>query len=248
MFGGDPFTDASGTKRSLAVVHQSSPMDMMLSVRDNIKIAVAFRGLTWRQARGRVTELVDEFNLGSCMDKVAFTLSGGQQRRVQIVRSLVVAPRLFLLDEPSIGLDPTGRRRLWDHLGRLRAEHGVTLVLTSHNMDEIEQNCSQVIVLKEGRIIRNAPHGDITAEFGGTSAVVTFAEEVGPDELREIAGTHGVALKSLDRIRIEVIGDDLEGFVSTLLKYWAGRAGAIRSIAFSCVSLEEAFIRLTERA
>ena len=247
ILGYDPFREPQQAKQALAVVHQSNPMDMMISALDNLKIAAAFRGLSWRQAKPRVMELVEEFELGPSLSKLAFELSGGQGRRLQIVRALMVTPRLLLLDEPSLGLDAMGRRTLWRHLTQLRWEHGITFILTSHQMDEIEQNCDEIIVLKDGRLLRRSRPDELIAEFGENVATITFRDGYDRDWLQREAAATGVALGDTTTNKVEVRGDELRFLIPALLREPAGLAADLRTISMGDISLEEAFVRLAQK-
>jgi ABC-2 type transport system ATP-binding protein len=156
VFGMAPAANGGRAKHEIGVVHQSGTFDMMLPAMDSLKIAAAFRGVRWKAVWPRAEHLIELLGLTSCMSQLAFTLSGGEQRRLQVVRALMVPTRLLLLDEPSAGLDVAGRRKVWSLITGLREEHGTTVIWTSHYVEELERNCDQVLVINQGRLVEYA--------------------------------------------------------------------------------------------
>ncbi|MEV2242533.1 ABC transporter ATP-binding protein [Micromonospora sp. NPDC049891] len=231
-------------KRDLAVVHQTGPFDMMLTVQDNLRIAAAFRGLSWRRVRSRAAALLDEFELAGKSDDLVFTLSGGQRRRLQVVRALLRVPRLLLLDEPSAGLDVEGRRRVWDMLDELRRTHGLTLVWTSHHMDELERNCERILVVQHGRILRDGSSEQLKDEAGQVTAELRTGS---PDDwavVAECARLAGLAPEYRGDLFV-LTGDDLRRRLPALIAALTDRQVAIESVALTSSSLEDAFLALT---
>ncbi|MFY1573505.1 ABC transporter ATP-binding protein [Verrucosispora sp. WMMD703] len=231
-------------QRDLAVVHQSGPFDMMLTVRDNLRIAAGFRGLSWRRVRTRAAALLDEFDLAGKSDDLVFTLSGGQRRRLQVVRALLRVPRLLLLDEPSAGLDVEGRRRVWDLLDELRRTHGLTLVWTSHHMDELERNCERILVVQHGRILRDGSSEQLKDEAGQVTAELRTGS---PDDwaaVAECARLTGLAPEYRGELFV-LTGDDLRRRLPALIAALTERQVAIESVALTSSSLEDAFLALT---
>ncbi|MDJ0347411.1 ATP-binding cassette domain-containing protein [Streptomyces sp. H10-C2] len=113
VFGADPAAHGGRAKRQIGAVHQSGPFDKTLPAMDNLRIAAAFKGLRRRDVRHEVDDLISAFSLGAKTSQLVFTLSGGELRRLQVIRALPGGPPLLLLDEPSAGLDITGRRQVW---------------------------------------------------------------------------------------------------------------------------------------
>jgi ABC-2 type transport system ATP-binding protein len=243
--GGDPVTDATRVKREVAVVHQSMPVDNMLPAIDNVRIAAALRGLRWRDVRPRVDALLDQFGIADVVGQLAFTLSGGQRRRLQLVRALLVVPRLLILDEPSAGLDVQGRRQMWELIGKLNTEHGTTIIWTSHYIEEIERNCARILLMDGGRLIRDQPPATLVAEFGSASVLVGLPDPADharllacvPAECVTVTGEHGVSLSGpgIDEHLAEVI---------TLVRAAAARGATIE---FRAPSLEDAYVALVEQ-
>jgi lipooligosaccharide transport system ATP-binding protein len=151
VLGLDPERDGPRIRSKLGVVPQEDNLDPELSVRENLYVYGRYFDLPRRQLRDRIEELLDFAQLGDRAEDRVEPLSGGMKRRLTIARSLVNEPELLLLDEPTTGLDPQARHALWDRLYRLKAQ-GVTLVITTHYMDEAEQLCDRLVVMDAGRI------------------------------------------------------------------------------------------------
>ncbi|MGX6602302.1 ATP-binding cassette domain-containing protein [Micromonosporaceae bacterium Da 78-11] len=136
-------------------------------------------GLGVRDARTRAAELVESLGLAGVADRTVATLSGGQRRRLDIAMGLIHAPDLLFLDEPSTGLDPQNRANLQEHILRLRATHGTTIVLTTHYLDEADAMAERVIVIDHGRIIADDTPARLKAEHVGDRIILGFDDETG---------------------------------------------------------------------
>src|ERR671914_670917 len=152
IFDLDPATDGPAIRARLGVVPQQDTLDTELTVRENVLIYGRYFGLSRRELRPRIDELLDFVQLTERAGDKVEPLSGGMKRRLTIARSLVNDPELLLLDEPTTGLDPQARHVVWDRLFRLK-QRGVTLVLTTHYMDEAEQLCDRLVGMDGGRIV-----------------------------------------------------------------------------------------------
>src|ERR671918_2193436 len=152
ILGLDPDTDGPAIRARLGVVPQQDTLDTELTVRENVLIYGRYFGLTRRELRPKIEELLDFVQLSERAGDKVEPLSGGMKRRLTIARSLVNDPDLLLLDEPTTGLDPQARHVLWDQLFRLK-HAGVTLVITTHYMDEAEQLCDRLVVMDKGVIV-----------------------------------------------------------------------------------------------
>src|SRR6187455_2568315 len=152
ILGRDPATEGAAIRARLGVVPQQDTLDFELTVRENVLIYGRYFGLSRRELRPRIDELLDFVQLTERAGDKVEPLSGGMKRRLTIARSLVNDPDLLLLDEPTTGLDPQARHVVWDRLYRLKRQ-GVTLVLTTHYMDEAEQLCDRLVVMDKGKIV-----------------------------------------------------------------------------------------------
>ncbi len=238
----DPRTDGPAIRSRIGVVPQEDNLDTELSVWDNFIVYGRYFGLPRRVLRERAQELLEFARLTDRRDDRVDPLSGGMKRRLTIARSLINDPDLVLLDEPTTGLDPQARHLLWDRLYGLK-RRGVTLIITTHYMDEAEQLCDRLVVMDQGRIVdegspRELIHRHVTPEV----IELRFAE---PAEQEAALSSAGEAAE-----RIEVLADRL--LLYTRDAEATHRALAERSIEpltelTRRASLEDVFLALTGR-
>src|SRR5687768_1136483 len=179
ILGLDPATDGPAIRARLGVVPQQDTLDTELTVRENVLIYGRYFGLSRRQLRPKIEELLDFVQLTERAGDRVEPLSGGMKRRLTIARSLVNDPELLLLDEPTTGLDPQARHVVWDRLFRLK-QRGVTLVLTTHYMDEAEQLCDRLVVMDHGRIVAEGSPRQLIEQFSTREVVEVRFEDVRP--------------------------------------------------------------------
>ena len=153
LAGFDVAAEPLGARSVSAVVFQEPVVDRPLTGRRNLDVHARLFGLDAAAATERIGELVDAFGLGELIDRPVDTYSGGQRRRLEIARALVSDPRVLFLDEPTVGLDPRIRFELLDYIAGLRARQGMTILLTTHYLDEAEELCDRVAIVHEGRIV-----------------------------------------------------------------------------------------------
>jgi ABC-2 type transport system ATP-binding protein len=140
-------------RRASAVVFQESVVDRTLSGRNNLMVHARLWGLDASAAKQRIAAVVAAFDLDELIDRPVATYSGGQRRRLEIARALVSEPKVLFLDEPTVGLDPRFRHELLDLIAGLRARSGMTILLTTHYLDEAEQLCDRVAIVHQGLIV-----------------------------------------------------------------------------------------------
>jgi lipooligosaccharide transport system ATP-binding protein len=170
VLGRDPDRDGPEIRSRIGVVPQEDTLDLELTVLDNLLVYGRYFDLPRRVIRERAEELLDFVQLTERARDRVESLSGGMKRRLTIARSLVSDPELLILDEPTTGLDPQARHLLWDRLYRLR-RRGVTLVITTHYMDEAEQLCERLAVMDRGRFAAEGAPRDLIAQYSTREVV-----------------------------------------------------------------------------
>ena len=140
-------------RRISSVVFQEPVVDRSLTGRRNLDIHARLWGVDEREAGGRIAELADTLGLSELVDRPVGTYSGGERRRLEIARALVSSPRVLFLDEPTVGLDPRIRAELLDVIAGLRARSDMTVLLTTHYLDEAERLCDRIAIIHSGRIV-----------------------------------------------------------------------------------------------
>jgi ABC-2 type transport system ATP-binding protein len=171
VFGHDAAREAPAIRAQIGVVFQRPSLDPKLSVFENLFHHGLFYGLHGSTLRDLAVEAASRLDLEDRLSDRVEKLSGGLQRRVELAKALLPEPGLLVFDEPSTGLDPGARRRLWDDLQCLREERGVTVVLTTHFLEEAER-CDRIGILAGGRMIAEGDPGDLKRSVGGDVMVI----------------------------------------------------------------------------
>jgi lipooligosaccharide transport system ATP-binding protein len=241
VFGLDPAVDGRQIRARLGVVPQEDSLDTELTVEENLMIYGRYFDLPRREVSRRIDELLSFAQLTERRKSRVEPLSGGMKRRLTIARGLINEPEMVLLDEPTTGLDPQARHLLWERLYRLK-ERGVTLILTTHYMEEAEQLCDRLVIMDRGKIVAaGAPLELIRDHVSREVLELRFA---GDDRARSEADLDGLAkrVETLpDRVLLYV--EDAEAVMGEVL----GRG--LRPVAnlLRRATLEDVFLRLTGR-
>jgi lipooligosaccharide transport system ATP-binding protein len=241
ILGMDPATQGPQIRARIGVCPQEDTLDTELNVRDNLYIYGRYFGLPRAEVRSRTDELLEFVQLTEKAKAKVEDLSGGMKRRLTIARSLINKPDLLLLDEPTTGLDPQARHVVWDRLFRLK-QQGVTLVLTTHYMDEAEQLCDRLVVMDKGVIAAEGSPLELIRAYSTREVV----------ELRFGIGEHEEIAPKVEDLaeRVEVLPDRLLLYSSdgeeTLAKVHERGLDPIASLVRRS-TLEDVFLRLTGR-
>ncbi|MFQ5890544.1 MAG: ATP-binding cassette domain-containing protein [Gemmatimonadota bacterium] len=227
-------------RRRIGLVFQDSTLDRDLTAAENLHFAAALYGIDRTTARRRVAEMLKLFGLEERRDDRVGTFSGGMKRALDIARGLLHRPPILFLDEPTLGLDPVNRRGIWEMIRRLRAEHRITIFLTTHYLDEAEA-CDEVAIIDRGRIIAGGSPPELKAGLGR--------------EVIELEAPHRDALEERIRVRLgspprrtprgyEIRLSDAEAALRGAL---ALLEEGVRSVQVRRPSLEDVFLELTGR-
>ncbi|SDK99680.1 ABC-2 type transport system ATP-binding protein [Lentzea albidocapillata subsp. violacea] len=169
--GHDLLTDPAGVRRNIGYVGQKNGSGLDQRVADELEFQARFYGLSRHDARKKVADLLERFDLQGLEKRGVITLSGGQQRRLDIAMGMLHDPRLLFLDEPSTALDPQSRRNLWDHIRQLKAD-GVTVFLTTHYLDEADFLSDRLLVIDHGSIVGEGSPDELKHRVSGDLVVL----------------------------------------------------------------------------
>ena len=151
-------------KKEIGVVYQNSVLDEFLTVKENLKIRLNFYGLTKEEKNKNFKEIVELLDIDTLLNKNIKDLSGGQKRRIDIARAMIHKPKLLILDEPTTGLDPKARIIVWDLIEKIRKETNMTVLLTTHYLEEAEK-ASMVVIMNKGKIIASGSPNELKNKF-----------------------------------------------------------------------------------
>ncbi len=246
--GFDIVEQADEVRQAIGVIPQAMTSDLELSVEENLLIFAKLYGVPRERRRRLIAELLDAVELSQWADKPVKNLSGGMRRRAEIARGLVHEPRIFFLDEPTTGLDPVSRVAVWEMLRRLKEGRDLTLLLTTHYMDEADKLCDRVAIVDHGELKaldspmklkasipgRNVIEVSFRSAPDGWDAVLRGLPEVesvtGQDEVYRVASANGPV-------------------TTTALLETAARAGVtVQSLSVESTSLDDVFVHYTGRA
>ena len=252
VFDLDTATDGAAIRSRMGVVPQADQLDSELTVVENLVIYGRYFDIPRAECRRRAAELLEFVQLTERANDRVDPLSGGMKRRLTIARSLMSEPDLLLLDEPTTGLDPQARHILWDRLYRLK-QRGVTLVLTTHYMDEAEQLCDRLVVMDGGGIVAEGSPRGLIDEYATREVLELRLHRGALGETADaVAREDASALSSIDGIgdRSEVLPDriliyahDGEAALSEVHRRGIEPVGSLVRRS----SLEDVFLRLTGR-
>ncbi len=238
VFGYDVRTEQAAVRAQMGVVFQHPSVDGKLTVAENLKHHGRLYGLSGRELRERSEQALARVGLSDRRDDRVETLSGGQQRRVELAKGLLTRPRLLVLDEPSTGLDPGARRELWRYLRDVRSEYGATVLVTTHLMDEAEL-CDRLAILDRGRMVAIGAPAELRAEIGGD--VVSISCEDPEDLAARIAQRFGASPMQVNgSLRLEIPDGHL--FIGRVVEAFGD---SISEISLAKPTLEDVFIHQT---
>ncbi len=241
VMGFDPAHDGAQIRARLGVVPQEDTLDNELSLEENLTIYGRYFDLPRTELRVRVTELLEFAQLADRRKGQVQALSGGMKRRLTIARALINRPDMMILDEPTTGLDPQARHLLWDRLYRLKQD-GVTLIITTHYMDEAEQLCDRLVIMDKAKIVAEGSPRDLIQEHAPREVL----------EIRFPVGEQEIVVERLDGIakRVEVLPDrvllytdDADATTQEITE----RRLEPESMLVRRSTLEDVFLRLTGR-
>jgi lipooligosaccharide transport system ATP-binding protein len=243
VLGMDARTERRQIKSRLGVVPQETNLDGDLTVRENLVQQASYFGIHPEQSVPRAEELLEFALIGDRADERIHALSGGMKRRLLIARALVNDPELIVLDEPTTGLDPQARLAVWRALERLR-RRGVTLLLTTHYMEEAARLCDRLLIMDEGRIVTEGDPATLVRRHAGREALeLDLADECDPEALLASLGERADGHELHDGA-LTLFSDDAE----ELLRSLDHERFPTESAMVRRATLEDVFLRLTGRS
>jgi ABC-2 type transport system ATP-binding protein len=246
--GVDLLADPVGVRKKIGYVAQGGGTAPECRVIEEIEIQGRFYGLSKADAVRRGAELSEQLDIAGLEERLVATLSGGQKRRLDIALGLIHSPGLVFLDEPTTGLDPQSRANLWEHIRSLRAEHGVTVFLTTHYLEEADSLCDRILVIDNGTIVAEGSPDELKAQVSGDGITVDVpAESVGvaAEVASRLPGASDVTTEE-NTVRFRVPRGDTA--LPELLRALDGKGIPMTSLQVQRPSLDDVFLTVTGRS
>ena len=236
VFGMDVNTHQREIKRLLGIVPQENNLDPDFTVYENLLVYARYFDIPRAVAEQKIDELLDFVQLDGKKDTAIVQLSGGMKRRLILARALINDPRLLILDEPTVGLDPQARHLIWDRLKKLRSQ-GNTIVLTTHYLEEAAQLCDRLVIMDQGKILVEGKPAELVLQHVGTDIVE--------------AENNPQAIACLDRLgaKYEISGETIQVYTDSPQKITSALLEECRlgQVTARKATLEDVFLKLTGR-
>jgi ABC-2 type transport system ATP-binding protein len=241
--GYDVTQNAKEVRASIGIVFQSRALDDILTGREHLEMHAALYGVPQDVRKKRIGEVLDLIALGSKADEYVKTYSGGMKRRLEIGRGLVHRPKVLFLDEPTLGLDPQTRENIWDYISELNQNEDITVLMTTHYMEEADKLCDEVAIMNQGQIIkadspinlkRELKADTITIKVDNQNEFIKKAEKL--DYIKKIYSEDGY---------IKIMVERGENLIPSMVNFANKNNIMVESIELQHPNLEDVFINYT---
>jgi len=187
--GVDVLARPNDVRRAIGVVTQGSGTDRQATGRENLLLAAHIHGMRGRAAKDRVDELLELFDLTAAAKRLVKAYSGGMQRKLDVAMGLVHRPAVLFLDEPTTGLDPQARSEMWAEIARLATQERLTILLTTHYLEEADHLADHLVIVDRGRLVAQGSPEELKSELRGDAVVVELAPDASVDRARSAVET-----------------------------------------------------------
>ncbi|MFG2376394.1 ATP-binding cassette domain-containing protein [Streptomyces sp. NPDC048504] len=250
--GHDVLRHPDRVRRAIGVVAQNSGADPTATGRENLQLQGRLYGLRGTALAKRVDELLDRFTLAEAAKRPVKGYSGGMRRRLDVALGLVHRPEVLFLDEPTTGLDPEARTAMWDEIGRLAGEEGLTILLTTHYLEEADRLAERIAIVDRGRVVVEGTPDSLKGELRGDAVHLELRGEgvgdAGRTLLRNtLVGLPGVREVLVDGRRVSARADDGAAAMPVLLAAFERAGVGVASATVARPSLDDVYLRYAGR-
>lgn len=234
--GIDVAADPHAVRQQVGIVFQEPSLDTLLTARENLELHGRLYGVPPDRLKARTDEMLRLVQLEDRANDLVKKYSGGMKRRLEIARGLMHEPKVLFLDEPTLGLDPATRERIWEHIREMRARSGTTIVLTTHYMDEADHLCDRLAIIDHGRIVAQGTPAELKASLGGDLVLLA------PTSVRPRVEPLPFVKKVEERDgRLALTVENASANLARIIT----AAGNVESVETRSPRLEDVFIQLT---
>ncbi len=242
--GHDVTTEPDTVRAVIGVTGQFSAVDDLLTGRENLALMADLHHLTRGDARARIGDLLERFELVDAADRLAVTYSGGMRRRLDLAMTLIGAPRIIFLDEPTAGLDPRSRRTVWEMVRSL-VDEGITVFLTTQYLEEADELADRIAILDRGRIVAQGSPQELKRRIPGGRIDLSFADG---DAQLKAAEVLRVLVREDDELTLEIATeDDNVATLRRVLRQLDEAAVDVDALSIHTPDLDDVFLALTSR-
>jgi ABC-2 type transport system ATP-binding protein len=243
--GFDIVRAANDVRRSIGVIPQAMTSDLDLSADENMTIFAKLYGISREKRRQTIRQLLREVDLEQWADKPVKMFSGGMRRRLEIARGLVHEPKLFFLDEPTTGLDPVSRVAVWEMLTRLKRERDLTILMTTHYMDEADKLCDRIAIVDHGKLVALNSPLKLKASIPGKNILEVSFSDVPPGWLETLKALPDVVeVKAEDNI-YRISSQNGPRTTVALMEAARNANAAMKSLSVQSTTLDDVFVHYT---
>jgi ABC-2 type transport system ATP-binding protein len=243
--GFDVVQNPNGVRQSIGVIPQAMTSDLDLTAWENMTIFAKLYGLSPQKRKTAIHDLLDAVNLLDWADKPVKTFSGGMRRRLEIARGLVHEPRIFILDEPTTGLDPVSRVAVWEMLDRLRRERDLTVMLSTHYMDEADKLCDRIAIVDHGKLVALDSPLKLKTSIPGTNTIEVSFSSVPADWQRTLESLPDVATVKSDDGVYRLSSNNGPKTVLALMDAVHAAGISVASLSVQSTTLDHVFVHYT---
>ncbi len=246
LHGDDVAARADAARLSIGVIPQAMTSDVDLSIEENLSIYAKLYGVSRDDRRRIIPELLELVNLADRRESLVGTLSGGMRRRVEIARGLVHSPLILVLDEPTTGLDPVSRVDVWEMLTRIKRERQLTILVTTHYMDEADRLCDRIAIVDRGKLVAlDTPRALKLAVPGASAIEAQFTNAPADWDARLQSLVAVTTVQALGGDAFRVVTDDAGATTMALAELALGTNVVIRSLIVTSTTLDDVFVYYT---
>jgi ABC-2 type transport system ATP-binding protein len=243
--GHDIVRSPNEVRQVIGVIPQAMTSDLDLSAEENMSIFAKLYGIPREKRRQTITELLEAVDLGQWRDKPVKMFSGGMRRRLEIARGLVHEPKIFFLDEPTTGLDPVSRVAVWEMLSRLKRERDLTILVTTHYMDEADKLCDRIAIVDHGRLVALDSPLKLKASIPGRNVIEVSFSSVPAGWRETLQALPEVADVKADEHVFRISSNNGPRTTVEIMEA-ARRAGlTLTSLSVQSTTLDDVFVRYT---
>ena len=243
----DVLAEPVRARHAIGVVGQKHGIDPDATGRENLVLQGEFYGITGRELRRRIGESLERLGLADAADRRVKTYSGGMQRRLDVALGLIHRPQVLFLDEPTTGLDPEVRAQMWQEIERLAREEGMTVLLTTHYLEEADRLAAQVAIVDRGRIVASGAPEELKRKLEGDTLHIEVANGSGVAAQRALERVSDVDAAELDGRELRVRVRDGAAAVPAVLAALEAQGASAASLTLARPSLDEVYLRHTGR-